>query len=146
MAWCHQATSHYLSQCWPRSICHLSSLGHNELIDNIWVTQLSHILFWSFRLVFPLYSICYCLPISVAPVLTSYNNERELINSMPSTDNTFRYTMGKYLDQSLSVLIYEEKQHNPGSTIHNKIINLYLYIYIVLQINIFFSYPIQKLA
>ena len=20
MAWCHQATSHYLSQCWPRSI------------------------------------------------------------------------------------------------------------------------------
>ena len=25
MAWCHQATSHYLSQCWPRS------LGHNEL-------------------------------------------------------------------------------------------------------------------
>ena len=28
MAWCRQATSHYLSQCWPRS---LSSLGHNEL-------------------------------------------------------------------------------------------------------------------
>ena len=20
MAWCHQATSHYLSQCWPRSM------------------------------------------------------------------------------------------------------------------------------
>ena len=28
MAWCRQATSHYLSQCWPRS---LTSLGHNEL-------------------------------------------------------------------------------------------------------------------
>ena len=28
MAWCRQATSHYLSQCWPRS---LVSLGHNEL-------------------------------------------------------------------------------------------------------------------
>ena len=28
MAWCRQATSHYLSQCWPRSI---ASLGHYEL-------------------------------------------------------------------------------------------------------------------
>ena len=28
MAWCHQATSHYLSQCWARS---MASLGHNEL-------------------------------------------------------------------------------------------------------------------
>ena len=26
MAWCRQATSHYLSQCWPRLL-----LGHNEL-------------------------------------------------------------------------------------------------------------------
>ena len=31
MAWCHQATSHYLSQYWPRSM----SLGHNELIIKI---------------------------------------------------------------------------------------------------------------
>ena len=33
MAWCRQATSHYLNQCWPRSlspIAHLASLGHNE--------------------------------------------------------------------------------------------------------------------
>ena len=29
MAWCCQATSHYLSQCWPRSL--LPWLGHNEL-------------------------------------------------------------------------------------------------------------------
>ena len=29
MAWCHQATSHYPSQCWPR--CHMTLLGHNEL-------------------------------------------------------------------------------------------------------------------
>ena len=28
MAWCRQATSHYLSQCWPRSV---ASSGHNEL-------------------------------------------------------------------------------------------------------------------
>ena len=27
MAWCHQATSHYLSQCWSRS---MSPYGHNE--------------------------------------------------------------------------------------------------------------------
>ena len=24
MAWCHQATSHYLNQCWPRSPMHFS--------------------------------------------------------------------------------------------------------------------------
>ena len=29
MAWCRKANSHYLNQCWPRS---LSPLGHNELI------------------------------------------------------------------------------------------------------------------
>ena len=29
MAWCCQATSQYLSQCWPRSL--LPWLGHNEL-------------------------------------------------------------------------------------------------------------------
>ena len=29
MAWCPQATSHYLSQCWPRP---MASLGPNELI------------------------------------------------------------------------------------------------------------------
>ena len=34
MAWCHQATSHYLHQCWPRfmsSIHHMALLGLNEL-------------------------------------------------------------------------------------------------------------------
>ena len=32
MAWCHLATSHYLSQCWPSSILpYMGSLGHNEL-------------------------------------------------------------------------------------------------------------------
>ena len=33
MAWCRQATSHYLNQCWPRS---MASLGHKEL-NSIWV-------------------------------------------------------------------------------------------------------------
>ena len=31
MAWCRQATSHYLSQCWPRSMLQMASLGLNEL-------------------------------------------------------------------------------------------------------------------
>ena len=28
MAWCHQATSHYLNQCWPRSRHDMASLCH----------------------------------------------------------------------------------------------------------------------
>ena len=36
MAWCRQATSHYLNQCWPSSMCrHMASLGHNELTHYI---------------------------------------------------------------------------------------------------------------
>ena len=31
MAWCHKAKIHYLSQCWPRFMSHMVSLGHNEL-------------------------------------------------------------------------------------------------------------------
>ena len=33
MAWCHQAASHYLSQCWPApdQCRHATSLGHSEL-------------------------------------------------------------------------------------------------------------------
>ena len=34
MAWCRQATSHYLSQCRPRC-CHMSSPSHNELKQDI---------------------------------------------------------------------------------------------------------------
>ena len=30
MAWCRQATSHYLRQCWHRC-CYITLLGHNEL-------------------------------------------------------------------------------------------------------------------
>ena len=32
MAWFRQATSHYLRQCWLRSVLPYDSLGHNELI------------------------------------------------------------------------------------------------------------------
>ena len=41
IAWCRQATSHYLSQCWPNLCRHMASLGPNEL--NQWSWQpLSH--------------------------------------------------------------------------------------------------------
>ena len=33
MAWCRQATCHYLSQCWTRSFHYMTSLGHNELMS-----------------------------------------------------------------------------------------------------------------
>ena len=36
MAWCPQAASHYLSQCWPRSV---ASLGHNELRARLCLSQ-----------------------------------------------------------------------------------------------------------
>ena len=35
MAWCRQATSHYLSWCWPRSLSPYGVTGHNELTDHI---------------------------------------------------------------------------------------------------------------
>ena len=31
MAWCRQGTSHYLSQYWPRSLRHMTPLGHKIL-------------------------------------------------------------------------------------------------------------------
>ena len=37
MAWCRQATSHYMSQCWPCR--HMTSLGHNVSTWNLFVTQ-----------------------------------------------------------------------------------------------------------
>ena len=49
MAWCRQATSHYLSQCWPRSLCkwkvqlYFASVFHCNLMqvveiqfDSLW--------------------------------------------------------------------------------------------------------------
>ena len=33
MAWCCQATSHYLSQCWPRFMMSYAITSHNELTD-----------------------------------------------------------------------------------------------------------------
>ena len=43
MAWCHQATSHYLNQCWPRSV---SSYGVTKLQwvkHRLWVIQENYV-------------------------------------------------------------------------------------------------------
>ena len=34
MDWCRQATRHYLSQCWPRSMSPYGVISHNELMSN----------------------------------------------------------------------------------------------------------------
>ena len=39
MAWCRQTTSHFLSQCWPRTCRHMVSLGHNEVSLYIYGNQ-----------------------------------------------------------------------------------------------------------
>ena len=41
MAWCCQATRHYLSQCWP---CSMASPGHNEFKS--WIPTEYHIHTW----------------------------------------------------------------------------------------------------
>ena len=35
VVWCHQATSHYLSQCWAGSLHHTASLGLSQLTTKI---------------------------------------------------------------------------------------------------------------
>ena len=47
MAWCHQAPSHYLSQCWPRSVWlyGITMLTHwdlKEMPPALWQTQCSN--------------------------------------------------------------------------------------------------------
>ena len=43
MAWCPQATSHYLDQCWPALCQNMTSLGHNELSYKIsTISQVNH--------------------------------------------------------------------------------------------------------
>ena len=52
MAWCHQATTHYLSQCWPRSMC-MAWPGHCELMYFKGVKQGNKESSSSSRLLFP---------------------------------------------------------------------------------------------
>ena len=39
VAWCRQAASHYLIQCWPLSTLWYGSPGHNELITPVTVIE-----------------------------------------------------------------------------------------------------------
>ena len=57
MVWCCQATSHYLSQCWLRSVSAYFSLGQNELI---------------LLLLFHLLCLLHCLFICVSDIVDGY--------------------------------------------------------------------------
>ena len=62
MAWCRQATSHYLSQCWPRSLSPMASLGHNESTG--WFSKCQSLIFAGPApclrdlLMFPIWLLC----------------------------------------------------------------------------------------
>ena len=44
MAWCHQETSNYLKQCWPRSMSPYSITSHNgSVLDNPIMTYFSDV-------------------------------------------------------------------------------------------------------
>ena len=65
MAWCHQATSHYLSQCWPRSMSpyeatrpqRVNACNPVDLLHNLWEhnwdinSLVPGRFWWNFRLV-----------------------------------------------------------------------------------------------
>ena len=38
LAWCWQATNHYLNQCWPSSKCHLATISLSE--KRYWIEQI----------------------------------------------------------------------------------------------------------
>ena len=67
MTWCHQASSHYLSQSWP-ICCHLMSLGNNVLkISNTFfnISPFSHCLIISHKIIqqFSLVTQDTCMPL-----------------------------------------------------------------------------------
>ena len=74
MAWCHQATSHYLSQCWPRPMV---SLGHNELTHWVWeIEWLPWFCRWNFETNFLVWKLLYFdsnLTVPLAVITTSGN-------------------------------------------------------------------------
>ena len=43
MAWCHQATSHYLNQCWPKSMFPYGVTRHQWDKENWWVRPVEYI-------------------------------------------------------------------------------------------------------
>ena len=42
MAWCHQATSHYLNQCWPRSPTPYG-ITRPQWVNTNWLSKVSHV-------------------------------------------------------------------------------------------------------
>ena len=75
MAWCHQVTSHYLSQCWPRSLSPYG-ISRSQWVNPLkagtrifWVNK-----YWLCRIMNP------CIPqdrVSVTCVITLVSNDKK---------------------------------------------------------------------
>ena len=53
VAWCRQATNHYLSQCWPVSMHRMVSAGHSELTSEAVLPSCSSCNSWFWRCCIP---------------------------------------------------------------------------------------------
>ena len=90
MAWCRQATSHYISQCWPRCML-LALLCHTELM---------------------------CLPIVIVPCLYCFtiNTLRPRQNGCLFADDTFKRI---FLKENIRILIKTSLKFVPKGLINN---------------------------
>ena len=80
MAWCHQATSHHLSQCWPRfmSPCGITRPQWVELLCFHWVSTKSC---WSFKIIQN--------PFKIANDILQYFSELWGLRSIESNNHWF---------------------------------------------------------
>ena len=87
MAWCRQATSHYLNQCWPRSPTPYS-VTRNQWVNNENSTSLAlnHLYRRQNKIInseiSDLITICYSVTLQILPTLPSSNKQRRLINPL----------------------------------------------------------------
>ena len=60
MAWCHQSTSHYLRQCWPRSLSRHGA-SRPQLVNPMWLCEaIWHQTSWSSQHWFRLWPVLLC--------------------------------------------------------------------------------------
>ena len=80
-AWCRQATSHYLSQCWPRSLSPYGSVSHNELIGLKRIDRETTLN--------TTYVVCYIVEVKVKTVTVRHWTWRENNRSAPDMINIY---------------------------------------------------------
>ena len=121
MAWCHQATSHYLSQCWPRS---LSPYGVSR---SQWVNLLSEVMCVcvSFWMIFSAASDenfikrmtdCSILVVELGP--DDFNTLRLRQNGRHFEDNIFECI---YFNENICISIKISLKFVPRGLIDNKV-------------------------